>query len=72
MLRKRAGVLRWTVLLCPVLITGRLESALIYIPAPLGLPLYGGWGNIVDMIWFAVLALTYRDQGINSPIIESG
>jgi hypothetical protein len=60
---KKAGVPRWTVLLCPALITGRLESALVYVPAPLGLPLAGGWGNIVDMIWFAVLALTYKGEG---------
>jgi hypothetical protein len=25
--------------------------------------LTGGWGNIVFIIWFAVLALTYKDQG---------
>jgi hypothetical protein len=61
---KKAGVPRWTILLCPALITGRLEFALIYVPAPLGMPLYGGWGNIVDMIWFTVLALTYKDKVI--------
>jgi hypothetical protein len=59
---KKAGVPRWTILFCPALITGRLESTLVYVPAPLGLPLYGGWGNVVDMIWFAVLALTYKDE----------
>jgi Family of unknown function (DUF6796) len=58
---KKAGVPRWTVFLCPALITGRLDSVIVYVPAPLGFPLYGGWGNIVDMIWFSVLALTYRD-----------
>jgi hypothetical protein len=59
---KKAGVPRWTILLCPALITGRLEPLVVYVPAPLGFPLYGGWGNIVDMIWFAVLALTYKDE----------
>ncbi len=59
---KKAGVPRWTVLVCPALITGRLESLLVYVPAPLGFPLYGGWGNVVDMIWFATLALTYKDS----------
>jgi len=58
---KKAGVPRWTVFLCPALITGRLDSLLVYMPASLGFPLYGGWGNIVDMIWYAVLALTYRE-----------
>jgi hypothetical protein len=61
---KKAGVPRWTVLLCPALITGRLESLLVYVPAPLGFPLYGGWGNIVDMIWFAILALIYREASM--------
>lgn len=61
---KKAGVPRWTVLLCPALITGRLMPLLVYVPAPLGFPLYGGWGNIVDMIWFAVLALTYRGASV--------
>lgn len=57
---KKAGVPRWTVLLCPALITGRLEFLVVNVPAPLGFPLYGGWGNIVDMIWFSVLALTCK------------
>jgi hypothetical protein len=65
---KKAGVPRWTILLCPLLITGRLDFALLYVPSPLGLPLYDGWGNIVDMIWFVVLALTYKDQEIKSGI----
>ena len=68
---KKASVPRWTILLCPLLITGRLEFALVYVPAPLGLPLYDGWGNIVDMIWFAVLALTYKGLEIKSGIAES-
>jgi len=59
---KKAGVPRWTVLFCPALITGRLEALVVYVPAPLGFPLYGGWGNIVDMIWFAALALTYKHE----------
>jgi hypothetical protein len=61
---KKADVPRWTVLLCPALITGRLEPLLIYVPAPLGFPLYGGWGNIVDVVWFAILALTYREASL--------
>jgi hypothetical protein len=36
---------------------------MIHLPAPVGLPLAGGWGNISHMIWFAVLALTYKDWG---------
>jgi hypothetical protein len=32
---KKAGVPRWTVLVCPALITGRLGSLLVYVPAPL-------------------------------------
>ena len=59
---EKAGVPRWTVLFCPALITGRLESLVVYMPAPLGFPLSGGWGNIVEMIWFAVLALTCKDE----------
>jgi len=31
-------------------------------PAPLGLPLASGWGNIMDMISFAVLALTDKGE----------
>jgi len=65
---KKAGVPRWTILLCPLLITGRPDFALLYVPSPLGLPLYDGLGNIVDMIWFVVLALTYKDQEIKSGI----
>jgi len=71
-LRKKAGVPRWTILLCPGIITGRLDFALVYVPAPLGLPLYGGWSNIVDAIWFAVLALTYRDRELDSRVAETG
>jgi hypothetical protein len=67
---KKAGVPRWTVLLCPLLITSRLDFAIAYLPAPLGLPLVGGWSNIVKMIWFAVLALTYKDQEIGSQVAE--
>ena len=71
-LRKKAGVPRWTILLCPGIITGRLDFALVYVPAPLGLPLYGGWSNIVDAIWFAVLALTYKDTEIESRVAGTG
>jgi hypothetical protein len=65
---KKAGVPRWTVLLCPALISGRLEPLLVYVPAPLGFPLSGGWGNIVDMVWFLVLALTYREASVKGGI----
>jgi hypothetical protein len=41
------------------------------VPAPLGMPLAGGWNNIASTIWFAVLALTYNCQEIGSPIAES-
>jgi hypothetical protein len=58
---KKANAPRWAVLLCPALITGRLDSLIAYVPAPLGFPLYGGWGNVVEIIWFAVLALTYQE-----------
>jgi hypothetical protein len=44
-----------------------LYKVLAYVPAPLGMPLSGGWGNVVQAVWFTVLALTYKDQGIDSP-----
>ncbi len=69
-LGKKAGVPRWTILFYPLL-TWRLDFALVYVPAPLSLPLYDGWWNIIDIIWFAILALTYRDQEIESRIAES-
>jgi hypothetical protein len=59
-LRKKAGVPRWTVFFCPLL-TWWLYKITIYIPAPIGMPLNGGWSNIVRALWFAVLALTYKD-----------
>jgi len=59
-LKTKAGVPRWTVLFCPY-ITFFLYKVTIYIPAPLGMPLNGGWSNIVRAVWFAVLALTYRE-----------
>jgi hypothetical protein len=58
-LGNKAGVPRWTVLFCPLL-TYWLEYAVVYVPAPLGLPLWGGWSNVVEAIWFAVLALIYK------------
>jgi len=61
---KKAGVPRWTVLFCP-LITYWLYKVIIFVPAPLGMPLEGGWNNIVDALWFLVLALTYKDNIIN-------
>jgi len=69
-LKKKAGVPRWTVLFYPLL-TMRLDFALVYVPAPLSLPLYDGWWNIIDIIWFAILALTYKNQEIESQIVES-
>jgi hypothetical protein len=59
-LKKKAGVPRWTVLFCPLL-SYWLYKVAVYIPAPLGMPLNGGWGNFVAAIWFAVLAITYKD-----------
>jgi hypothetical protein len=64
-----ASVPRWTILLCPV-ITYWLNSGIVYMPAPLGLPLAGGWSNVAGTIWFAVLALTYQDQDIGSQVSE--
>jgi len=59
-LKKKAGLPRWTVLSCPLL-TYWLEYVVVYVPPPFGLPLWGGWSNVVEAIWFAVLAITYRD-----------
>jgi hypothetical protein len=67
---KKSGVPRWTVLLVP-LITNRLEKVAFWVPAPLGLPLWDGWSNVVLASWFAVLALTYKNQDIESQIVES-
>jgi hypothetical protein len=67
---KKSGVPRWTVLLVP-LITNRLEKVAFWVPAPLGLPLWDGWSNVVLALWFAVLALTYKNQDIESQIVES-
>jgi len=64
-----ASVPRWTIFLCPV-ITDWLNSAIVYAPAPLGMPLAGGWSNVAGTIWFAVLALTYKDQDIGSQVSE--
>jgi hypothetical protein len=69
-LGKKAGVPRWTILFYPLL-TGRLDFALVYVPAPLSLPLYDGWWNIIDIIWFAVLALTYMNQEVESSMVKS-
>jgi hypothetical protein len=63
-LRKKCGVARWTIVFCP-LITLWLRGLMVHVPAPVGLPLAGGWGNISHMIWFAVLALLYRNSSIN-------
>lgn len=62
-LRKKAGVPRWTVLLWPFL-TDWLDRVVVYVPAPIGYPLIGGWSNITMATWFAILALTYKDWGI--------
>jgi hypothetical protein len=69
-LRGKSGVPRWTVLLAPF-ITYRVEKVAFWVPAPLGLPLWGGWTNFIAASWFAVLALTYRDQEIESWIAVS-
>jgi len=62
-LKKRAGVPRWTIFLCPFF-TSWLDHAIVYMPAPLGYPLLGGWNNIAWTVFFAVLALTYKDREI--------
>jgi hypothetical protein len=62
-LKKKAGVPRWTVFLCPI-VTIWLQGVMIYGPGPLGRPLMGGWNNIAFALWFAVLALTYKDREI--------
>ena len=38
-----------------------LMFVMLYVPAPLGLPLLGGWNNIAGTIWFAALALTFKE-----------
>jgi hypothetical protein len=60
-LKKKAGVPRWVVLFCP-LITLWLRGLMVLVPAPIGLPLSGGWGNISHLIWFAILTLTYKGE----------
>jgi hypothetical protein len=62
-LRKKCGVPLWTIVFCP-LITLWLRGLMVHVPAPVGLPLAGGWGNISHMIWFAVLVLTYKEASI--------
>jgi hypothetical protein len=69
-LRRQSGVPCWTILLVP-LITNRLEKVAFWVPAPLGLPLWDGWSNVVLALWFVVLALTYKGQEIESQIAES-
>jgi len=64
-LRGKASVPRWTVLLAP-LITFRLEKIVFLVPTPLGLPLWDGWYNFVVALWFAVLALTYKEKEAES------
>lgn len=68
-LRKKCGVPRWTVFFCP-LITLWLLALMVYVPAPVGLPLAGGWGNVSHMIWFAVLAITYSDSGFEDQKVK--
>jgi hypothetical protein len=67
-LKKKCGVPRWAVFFCP-LITLWLRALMAHVPAPVGLPLAGGWGNISHMLWFAVLALTYKDTSIKGGAI---
>jgi hypothetical protein len=64
-LKGAAGVPRWSVVFAPVF-TLWLRGAVASVPAPLGLPLAGGWGNISFMIFFAIIALTYRELGSRS------
>jgi len=68
-LRKKCGVPRWTVFLCP-LVTIWLQGVMVYVPGPLCHPLMGGWNNIAFTVWYAVLALTYKDQDIGSQVAE--
>ena len=49
---------RWSVLCCPML-TLWLMPAIERIPAPLGLPLAGGWTNIMVCLWFAILFVVF-------------
>lgn len=69
-LARQSEVPRWTVLLTPLLMN-RLEKIALLVPAPLGLPLWDGWSNIVGAFWYAVLAFTYKGRVIESPIAES-
>jgi hypothetical protein len=69
-LGNKAGVPRWTVLFCPLL-TYWLEYAVVYVPAPLGLPLWGGWSNVVEAMWFTVLALTYGHREFDNRVAEA-
>jgi len=61
-LRGKSGVSRWTVLLAPF-VTSWLDKVALWVPAPLGMPLWGGWTNLTAASWFAVLVLTYKILG---------
>jgi len=69
-LKKRAGVPRWTIFLCPFF-TSWLDHAIVYMPAPLGYPLLGGWNNIAWTVFFAVVALTYKERALDSRLGEA-
>jgi hypothetical protein len=62
-LTKKAGVPRWTVFLCPIF-TSWLDRIVVRLPAPLGMPLTGGWNTFIMAIWFAVLATTYKGESL--------
>ena len=64
-LRRTAGVPRWSVVFVPVF-TLWLRGLVATVPAPFGLPLAGGWGNISFMVFFAVVALTYQEPADQS------
>jgi len=64
-LRRKCGVPRWTVFACPIF-TIWLMYAMRFVPGPLRVPLAGGWSNIVETAWYAVLALTYRERELES------
>jgi hypothetical protein len=59
--RKMNGFPIWVIIFCPALtiFAGMLMSN---IPAPLGLAIAGGWSNIINFIWFGVVAITYNER----------
>jgi uncharacterized protein DUF6796 len=58
-LSQKVALPRWTVFTCPF-VTGFLSPVARGLPAPLGVPVVGGFTNIAFFCWFLVLALTWR------------